>query len=280
MKRRRYRTRSRRATPAAPKQPRRRAGAPEQAQPVSANQLRTVVCGAIFVALVALKLLLPGGMAEVRSTLGAWLVRDADFVSAFSAVGRAVSGEDGVLDSLENAYVAVFGGEQQEAEEVAGVVTDLAAEETPEPQVGDARLYPEHAAAEQRVLGFDYAAPLTGKVTSPFGWREHPTTQREAFHYGVDIAADDGAAISCFADGTVGVVGESVELGKYLTVHHENGVVTLYAHCSRVSVSSGAAVKLGDKIAEAGSTGNATGTHLHFEVHDGEDYLNPEYYLS
>ena len=155
MKRRRYRTRSRRATPAAPKQPRKRAGAPEQAQPVSANQLRTVVCGAIFVALVALKLLLPGGMAEVRSTLGAWLVRDADFVSAFSAVGRAVSGEDGVLDSLENAYIAVFGGEQQEAEEVAGVVTDLAAEDTPEPQVGDARPYPEHAAAEHRVLSPD-----------------------------------------------------------------------------------------------------------------------------
>lgn len=250
--------------------------------PLSVNLLRTVVCGVLFVALVGLKLLLPGRMAAVRGTLGSWLVRDADFVSAFSAVGHAVSGEGGVLDSLEDAYVAVFGAEK--ATEVSGSA-EVEAESEGEAQSDDAPLtetrdYPGHAAAEQRVLGFDYAAPLAGEVTSPFGWREHPASGREAFHYGVDIAADEGAVISCFADGTVGVVGESVELGKYLTVHHENGVLTLYGHCSRVTVSSGAAVKRGDKLAEAGSTGNATGTHLHFELHDGEDYLNPQYYLS
>lgn len=237
-----------------------------EAQPISVNQLRVVICGAVFVTLVGLKLLLPGGMANVRSTLGSWLVRDADFVAAFSAVGHAVSGEGGVLDALDDAYVAVFG--EQEAVEVAERVE--LEEETP---------YPEHAAAEQRVLGFDYAAPLAGEITSPFGWREHPATLREAFHYGVDIAADEGADIRCFADGTVGVVGESVELGKYLTVHHDNGVVTLYGHCSRVTAQSGAKVAMGDKLAEAGHTGNATGTHLHFEIHDGEEYLNPQYYL-
>ena len=285
MKRRRrpYRAPRRRAAgAAAPKpatpRPRARRASAVAMEPLSINILRTIVCGVIFVALVGLKLLLPGRMAAVRGTLGSWLVRDADFVSAFSAVGHAVSGEGGVLDSLEDAYVAVFGGAEQEAKEVAGtaeVETDTAGTE-----MAEARDYPEHAVAEQRVLGFDYAAPLVGEVTSPFGWREHPTSGREAFHYGVDIAADEGADISCFADGTVGVVGESVELGKYLTVHHENGVITLYAHCSRITVSSGAAVKRGDKLAEAGSTGNATGTHLHFEIHDGEDYLNPQYYLS
>ena len=272
--------------PAAPR-PRSHRAAATAVEPISVNMLRTIVCGVLFVALVGLKLLLPGRMAAVRGTLGSWLVRDADFVSAFSAVGHAVSGEGGVLDSLEDAYVAVFGGEQQEATEVSGpaeVGTDAAAQSEDaspaEASLTETRDYPEHAVAEQRVLGFDYAAPLQGQITSPFGWREHPTSGREAFHYGVDIAADEGAAISCFADGTVGVVAESVELGKYLTVHHENGVITLYAHCSRVTVSSGAAVKMGDKLAEAGSTGNATGTHLHFEIHDGEDCLNPEYYLS
>lgn len=272
--------------PAAPRRRSHRAAA-TAVEPISVNMLRTIVCGVLFVALVGLKLLLPGRMAAVRGTLGSWLVRDADFVSAFSAVGHAVSGEGGVLDSLEDAYVAVFGGEQQEATEVSGpaeVGTDAAAQSEDaspaEALLTETRDYPEHAVAEQRVLGFDYAAPLQGQITSPFGWREHPTSGREAFHYGVDIAADEGAAISCFADGTVGVVAESVELGKYLTVHHENGVITLYAHCSRVTVSSGAAVKMGDKLAEAGSTGNATGTHLHFEIHDGEDCLNPEYYLS
>ncbi|MBQ9647749.1 MAG: M23 family metallopeptidase, partial [Oscillospiraceae bacterium] len=249
---------------------------------ISLNLLRTVVCGAVFVLLVGLKLTLPGGMAGVRGTLGSWLVRDADFVSAFSAVGRAVSGEDGVLDSLEDAYVAVFGEETEDATEVAGRAEVEAGEpaRTDEAPMAETRDYPEHAAVEQRVLGFDHAAPLRGVITSGFGWREHPSSGRETFHYGVDIAADEGADVACFADGTVGVVAESVELGKYLTVHHENGVLTLYAHCSRITASSGAVVKLGDKLAEAGSTGNATGPHLHFEVHDGEDYLNPAYYLS
>ncbi len=254
-------------------------------QPVfSAELLRIVACGAVFVALVTLKLVRPDGLASVRETLGDWLVRDADFVSAFSAVGHAVSGEGGVLDSLEDAYVAVFG--EEEATEVSGGAEievgdaapgqDAAERETAQ---AETRAYPERAAAEQRILGFDYAPPLRGEVTSPFGWREHPATGREAFHYGVDIAAEEGAEIDCFADGTVGVVGESVELGKYLTVHHANGVLTLYAHCSRVTVSPDEAVKRGDKLAEAGSTGNATGPHLHFEIQDGEDYLDPAYYL-
>ena len=78
----------------------------------------------------------------------------------------------------------------------------------------------------------------------------------------------------------MGVVAQSVELGNYLTVHHANGILTLYAHCSRITVHSGDAVRLGDKLAETGSTGNATGPHLHFEVHDGEDCLDPAYYLS
>ena len=287
-RRRAYRAPRRRAAKAAnapkpvPQRTRHYRGGAAAVEPISLNLLRVIVCGAVFVSLVGLKLVLPGGLAVVRGTLGEWLVRDADFVSAFSSVGRAVSGEGGVLDSLEDAYVAVFGEEKQEAAEVAGRVeigSGEPARETEE-QPSETRDYPEHAAAEQRVLGFDYAAPLSGMITSGFGWREHPATGREAFHYGVDIAADEGAEIDCFADGTVGVVAESVELGKYLTVHHENGVITLYAHCSRITVSSGAAVRRGDKLAEAGSTGNATGPHLHFEIHDGEEYLNPAYYLS
>ena len=254
----------------------------EAAQPIRPGELRVLICGAVFILLVALKLALPDNMASARAALGRWLVRDADFTAAFSAVGRAVSGEGGVLDSVEDAYVAVFG--ESEATEVSKPVAletadaDAAAE--PEPAaLADLRDLPAHAVAEQRVLGFAYAAPLAGEATSDFGWREHPTTGREAFHYGVDLAAEEGTAVACFADGTVGVTAESVELGKYVTVHHARGVTTLYAHLSRVSVSSGDTVRLGDTLGEVGSTGNATGPHLHFEVHDGEDYLNPQYYL-
>ena len=83
-----------------------------------------------------------------------------------------------------------------------------------------------------------------------------------------------------FADGTVTAVGESSTYGKYCMVAHEGGFTTLYAHCSRITVSSGAAVKRGQQIAAVGETGMATGPHLHFELHRNGTYLNPVYYLA
>lgn len=245
--------------------------------------LRSVVCGVIFVLLITLKLLLPGNLAGVRGTVGQWLVRDADFTAAFSAVGRAVSGESGAIRALNDAYLAVL-GQKGEAQEVSGSVDDLSAQdaESEHPAAEStlpARELPEQA-AEPHPLSFSYCTPLNGEMTSPFGWREHPVTGAEAFHYGVDIAAEDGTAIACFADGTVGAVGESTTLGKYLTVNHADGVSTLYAHCSLITAASGAEVSQGQKIAEVGHSGNATGPHLHFEVHDGEAYLDPAGYLA
>ena len=63
-------------------------------------------------------------------------------------------------------------------------------------------------------------------------------------------------------------------------VSHGEDYSTLYAHCSRITVTSGTAVKKGEKIAEVGETGVATGPHLHFEIHKGETYLNPIYYVA
>lgn len=266
-----------------------RRGGAERIEALVPDWLRVVVCGVVFAALIACKLALPGNLLGLRGNLSSWLVRDADVASAFSAVGRAVSGEESAAEALADARSALLGG--PDAVEVSGAAELESAEpesmeperaepERAEPEVTDTRDWPENASAERRVLGLDHTAPLAGEITSPFGWRTHPVSGREEFHYGADVAAEEGAAIACFADGTVGVVGESVELGKYLTVHHENGLLTLYAHCSRILAASGDAVRMGETIAEAGSTGNATGPHLHFELHDGEELLDPVLYLS
>ena len=264
---------------AAPKQQayRRHEARTQQTSPPQQGCIQAVACGILFVALIALKLVMPGNLSAVRETLAQWLVRDADFVSAFSAVGRAVSDKGGIADSLSDAYVAVFGknGEQ----EVSGDLIGAEISDDKTATLPAERELPEFAVAEQHILGFDYVPPLEGETTSPFGWREHPATGEETFHYGVDLAASEGTEIACFADGAVGVVGDSVELGKYVTVNHENGVSTLYAHCSAVTVKSGAEVKKGETVGHVGSTGNATGAHLHFEIHDGKEYLNPVYYL-
>ena len=142
------------------------------------------------------------------------------------------------------------------------------------------RNLPDNVCLEQALLGFDYCTPVMGTLTSDFGYREHPVQGEERFHYGLDIAAAAGTEISCFADGTVTAVGESSSYGKYITVSHRGGFSTLYAHCSRILAASGVSVKEGDAIAEVGETGVATGPHLHFELHQGSQYLNPIYYVS
>ena len=269
---------------------------------------RILICGTIFVSLVALKLITPNNLSDMRGTLGAWLVRDADFKAAFSALGQTVSGEGGVADKLGQAYIAVFGEKESDATEVSGdaqisAASPTASDDNADAQQGeertggeevsdhDDRADPEEDSSaadeadgedgvEKNAPGFPFQAPLSGTVTSPFGWREHPTSGREAFHYGADIAAQEGERIGCFADGVVGVVGESTELGRYLTVTHEDGYSTLYAHCSRILVNSGSTVRCGEAVAEVGQTGNATGPHLHFEIHKGGEYLDPEPFLA
>ena len=139
---------------------------------------------------------------------------------------------------------------------------------------------PDNVCLEQALLGFDYCTPVMGTLTSNFGYREHPVEGEERFHYGVDIGAAAGTEIGCFADGTVTAVGESSSYGKYITVSHQGGFSTLYAHCSKILASSGDTVKEGEAIAEVGETGVATGPHLHFELHQGSQYLNPIYYVS
>lgn len=140
---------------------------------------------------------------------------------------------------------------------------------------------PERVNMEQVILGFDYGAPVKGAVlSSDFGYREHPVEGEERFHYGVDLAAEEGTEVLCFAGGTVTAVGESSSYGRYCIVAHEGGYSTLYAHCSRVTVSSGTAVSRGEKLGEVGQTGMATGPHLHFELQCQGNYLNPIYYVS
>lgn len=235
--------------------------------------VQTSVCGGLFVLLVALKLLLPGHLAAFRADLSRWLVKDADFAEAFSAVGRAVGGAEDFAVSLGEAYTAVFGYE--EATAVFG--ERLAAQERE--IVALPREDPPKVVREKKNLGFACSSPLLGEVTSTFGWREDPNGGAEAFHYGIDIAAENGTPIACFADGTVGVVGESTVWGNYFTVEHDAGMTTLYAHCESISVHSDEQVSAGQIVATVGESGNATGPHLHFELRDGGDYLDPMHYV-
>ena len=139
---------------------------------------------------------------------------------------------------------------------------------------------PEGASMEQVDLELgQITSPVVAAMASAYGWREHPIQGGEKFHSGVDLAADYGSPIGAFADGVVDYIGESPAYGQYLQIKHENGITSFYAHCSKLCVQPGQQVKLGEKVAEVGDTGNVTGTHLHFELKQDGVFLNPSYYI-
>jgi murein DD-endopeptidase MepM/ murein hydrolase activator NlpD len=119
-----------------------------------------------------------------------------------------------------------------------------------------------------------------GFVGSAFGWRSDPFTGQMTRHEGVDFAAPSGTPIHAAAGGVVLTAGFHPEFGNVVEIDHGNALMTRYAHASRLIVRAGDLVKRGQKIAEVGSTGRSTGSHLHFEVHSKGVAQNPAKFLS
>lgn len=120
-----------------------------------------------------------------------------------------------------------------------------------------------------------FIRPVSGEITSGFGYRMHPIFKVVRFHTGIDIACSYGTPIRAAGSGTVVFSGWRRAYGLTVIIDHGNGVATLYAHCSRVYVSEGEKVEAGQVIAEVGSTGLSTGPHLHFEVRRYGTPINP-----
>jgi murein DD-endopeptidase MepM/ murein hydrolase activator NlpD len=108
--------------------------------------------------------------------------------------------------------------------------------------------------------------PVHGPVGSGFGFRSDPFTGRPALHSGLDFPADTGRQILAAAGGVVLTTESSPSYGQTVEIDHGNGLVTRYAHASKVLVRTGDVVKPGEVVAHVGSTGRSTGPHLHFEV--------------
>ena len=123
------------------------------------------------------------------------------------------------------------------------------------------------------------AWPVSGVITSGFGWREHPIFGRQIFHSGIDIGVDEGTPVHAADSGTVVYSGWMDGYGYAVVIDHGNGISTLCAHNSDLAVSEGQSVSKGTVIAYAGSTGNATGPHVHFEVRVNGDPVKPLGYL-
>lgn len=125
--------------------------------------------------------------------------------------------------------------------------------------------------------GFQW--PVSGTVTSEYGYRIHPIFGTRRLHAGMDISGPTGTAIWAAKGGSVIYAGWRGGYGNAVIINHGGGVTTLYAHQSEMLVSVGDQVGRGDVIGKVGSTGNSTGPHLHFEVRINGTATDPRPYL-
>ncbi len=170
--------------------------------------------------------------------------------SAAAAQGRGGPYVPVVQPSLEQLQAVVSG-----LDEAADVHTDLFT-------LYESRLLESRLVA----LMIPSSPPVRGVVGSGFGFRTDPFNGRAALHTGLDFPADVGTPIEAAAGGIVVAAEWHPAYGHMLEIDHGNGLLTRYAHCSRLEVPLGAVVKRGQLVARVGNTGRSTGSHLHFEV--------------
>ncbi|MFZ4665983.1 MAG: peptidoglycan DD-metalloendopeptidase family protein [Prochlorotrichaceae cyanobacterium] len=127
--------------------------------------------------------------------------------------------------------------------------------------------------------GSAFIAPVVGAISSEFGWRIHPISGTERFHSGIDFAVDYGTPIAAVGAGQVIFAGWYGGYGNAVIIDHGDGLTTLYAHTSELLINEGNWVNRGTIVATVGSTGYSTGPHLHFEVREDGEPVDPMRFL-
>jgi len=179
------------------------------------------------------------------------------------AVAKQEAHERSVVASIQSRK-AEFDSELQALQVVSGTIRQILVA---------------HQSGEKRASTFHARRPVPGAITDPFGLRFHPVLHEWRMHTGVDFHAPYGQTIRAAASGYVVRAGPQGGYGNAVVIDHGGQFGTVYAHASRLLVSTGEHVVAGQPIARVGSTGLATGPHLHFEVRILGEPVNPQSYL-
>jgi murein DD-endopeptidase MepM/ murein hydrolase activator NlpD len=127
-----------------------------------------------------------------------------------------------------------------------------------------------------RLASIPRGLPVSGYVTDGFGMRRNPFNgEGGEVHEGLDIAADFGTPVTATADGLVIYASPHAGYGNLVIVYHSNGITTRYAHLSRITVEAGQRVSRNDQVGNAGSTGRSTGPHVHYEIRENDQSVDP-----
>lgn len=185
-----------------------------------------------------------------RLVLGFGRVREAANLLAYEARSGAVRD--------------VAGWARAGADALVGLVID--------PTAAIGPLVPDATRADFSVLAVE---PVAGTDSSGYGPRWDPFNGRRKFHKGIDFRADRGTPVMSAGPGKVIKAGTMGGYGKVIIVDHGMGLTTRYGHLSKIEIEEGAFVSGGDQIGRVGATGRATGPHLHFEVRQDGEAINP-----
>jgi murein DD-endopeptidase MepM/ murein hydrolase activator NlpD len=136
--------------------------------------------------------------------------------------------------------------------------------------------------SSSKYIGGKIGWPSPGyyKITSPYGYRNHPILKKKKLHTGIDIAVPKGSDIIAANAGKVIYSGYNGGYGNTIIIDHGGKISTLYAHNSKLLVKVGDEVEKGVAVAKSGSTGLSTGPHLHFEVRENGQHVDPMKYLT
>jgi murein DD-endopeptidase MepM/ murein hydrolase activator NlpD len=127
-----------------------------------------------------------------------------------------------------------------------------------------------------RLASIPRGLPVNGYVTDGFGMRRNPFSgEGREVHEGLDIAVDFGTPVTTTADGLVIYAAPHAGYGNLVIVYHSNGITTRYGHLSRISVEAGQRVRRSDQVGNAGSTGRSTGPHVHYEIRENDQSVDP-----
>ena len=223
---------------------------------------------------------------SIAGKMAGFFIRTLLFAAALGGVLYAFPGIAAAMDKTACAVGTLFGSNAEisvfsEFADISGKAINKAlylielAKDNIEGKYGQKR--------EINSVMFTCAAefPCEGeKITSGFGKRINPISKKQEIHTGIDIAAAEGSSVYAAWPGTVAEMGTDEIYGSYIVIKHSDSLLTRYCHLSKISVKSGERVGTRMKIGEAGSTGWATGSHLHFEVIACGSAVDPQNALS
>lgn len=216
-------------------------------------------------------------LGEKQETLEA---EKAELEKQIAAAVEVINQLDNDIEAAKAEYAKAAAAEAAAQASINAIIAQMQAEEEAARQEA-ANNGQDYTGTGSTATGtYIWPCPSCTYVTSKFGMREHPLFGDERPHTGIDIGAQAGAEVIAADSGTVAVATYSSSYGNYVTIYHSNGDYTLYAHMSSLTVTAGQNVTQGDVIGYVGSTGWASGPHLHFEIRVNGSTVDPTSYFS